>query len=637
MFEKITDIWADVKGSPGYMVSRDGKVGSVKNGEIYILSPSDNGNGYLHVQLGRSRREYVHRLVAIAFIPNPNNYREVNHKDGNKKNNHVDNLEWCDRSYNLKHAYKNELRDSIVAVEAMKKSHSKPVRIIETGEEFESVCECARYLNTVHGNINECLNPNIRTRHTCRGYHFEYVNEMDRKVINSFPGYEFVYSKEDNKYHNMYRGTDIGFGGYIISNPGIYGNVALLDIVSLHPNSIRGMNSFGEYTKNFTDILDARVAIKRGDYETAKKMLDGRLAPYLDDKSKAKDLAQALKIAINSVYGLTAASFDNPFRDSRNKNNVVALKGALFMRTLQDEVEKRGFKIVAIKTDSIKIADATKEIVDFCMEFAKPYGYQFEFESFYDKICQINDADYVARYKDAATCGEMFGFIPSDNEKHPGEWTATGKQFQTPYVFKTLFTGEPIDFEDLCETKEVKTALYLDKNEHLPDVSEYEKQFEKAEDKYKKGLLSDTSFEMTCNYLNEKIAEGHDYHFIGKVSNFCPIKPGCGGGILVAKRGEKYSAATGTKGYRWLEAEMVKTLNKQDDIDMTYYKKLVDDMFAAISQYGDAEWFISDDPYIPKKVIPPDFMNIPEYPEDKIPLGDMDKVIDEIEEGLPFL
>lgn len=457
------------------------------------------------------------------------------------------------------------------------------------------------------------------------------------KVINSFPGYEFVYSKEDNKYHNMYRGTDIGFGGYIISNPGIYGNVALLDIVSLHPNSIRGMNSFGKYTKKFTDILDARVAIKRGDYETAKKMLDGRLAPYLDDKSKAKDLAQALKIAINSVYGLTAASFDNPFRDSRNKNNVVALKGALFMRTLQDEVEKRGFKIVAIKTDSIKIADATKEIVDFCMEFAKPYGYQFEFESFYDKICQINDADYVARYKDAATCGEMFGFIPSDNEKHPGEWTATGKQFQTPYVFKTLFTGEPIYFEDLCETKEVKTALYLDKNEHLPDVSEYEKQFEKAEDKYKKGLLSDTSFEMTCNHLNEKIAEGHDYHFIGKVSNFCPIKPGCGGGILVAKRGEKYSAATGTKGYRWLEAEMVKTLNKQDDIDMTYYKKLVDDMFAAISQYGDAEWFISDDPYIPKKVIPPDFMNIPEYSEDKIPLGDMDKVIDEIEEGLPFL
>ena len=152
-------------------------------------------------------------------------------------------------------------------------------------------------------------------------------------IINSFPGYEY----RDGK--NMYRGTDIGFGGYIVSFPGIYTNVALLDIASLHPNSIRAMNCFGEYTKNFTDIIDARVAIKHGDYESARQMLNGRLAPYLDDESKAKDLAQALKIAINSVYGLTAASFDNPFRDIRNKNNIVALRGALTMRTLQDDAE----------------------------------------------------------------------------------------------------------------------------------------------------------------------------------------------------------------------------------------------------------------------------------------------------------
>ena len=148
-------------------------------------------------------------------------------------------------------------------------------------------------------------------------------------IINSFPGYEF----KDGK--NIYRGTDIGKGGYIISNPGMYTNVALLDVQSLHPNSIRAMNCFGDYTKNFTDILDARVAIKHKDFETAKKMLNGRLAPYLNDQSKAKDLSQALKIAINSVYGLTAASFDNPFRDIRNKNNIVALRGALFMWTLQ--------------------------------------------------------------------------------------------------------------------------------------------------------------------------------------------------------------------------------------------------------------------------------------------------------------
>ena len=384
------------------------------------------------------------------------------------------------------------------------------------------------------------------------------------EIINSFPGYEY----KDGK--NLYRGTDIGRGGYIISTPGAYSNVALLDVASLHPNSIRAMNCFGEYTKNFTDILDARIAIKHGDYDTARAMLNGKLAPYLDDESKAKELAQALKIAINSVYGLTAASFDNPFRDIRNKNNIVALRGALFMRTLQDEVEGRGFSIVAIKTDSIKIANATKEIVDFCIDFAKKYGYTFEFEAFYDRICQINDADYIARYADEEICKSLFNFVPDENKKHPNGWTATGKQFQIPYTFKMLFSKEPIEFSDLCETKEVNTAIYLDKNELLP--------------------------------FGE-----HDYQFIGKVGSFCPIKPGCGGGILLREKKDKegnvkYDSVTGTlkpdkTPYRWLEAEYVKTLDKEDDIDKSYHKRLVDDAVLAISQYCDFEQFVADEPF----------------------------------------
>lgn len=423
-------------------------------------------------------------------------------------------------------------------------------------------------------------------------------------IINSFPGYEYKNGK------NMYRGTDIGRGGYIISNPGIYANVALLDVASLHPNSIRAMNCFGEYTKNFTDIIDARVAIKHGDLESARKMMNGRLAPYLNDASKAKDLAQALKIAINSVYGLTAAGFDNPFRDVRNVNNIVALRGALFMRTLQDEVENRGFKIVAIKTDSIKIADATKEIIDFCMEFAKKYGYTFEHEATYDRICQVNDADYIAKYADAEWCERAYGYIPGDNKKHPGAWTATGKQFQIPYTFKKLFSKEPIVFEDLCETKEVKTAIYLDRNEKLPDGE-------------------------------------HDYQFIGKVGNFCPVKPGHGGGVLVREAKDKdgnvkYDSVTGTlkkdkTPYRWLEAEYVKTLGKEDIIDMSYYRTLVDSAIygsgtgkmrkPGISDFGDFERFVADEPYIidePKQ--------LPEHPIDdpnELPWYN-DEILDEI-------
>lgn len=378
------------------------------------------------------------------------------------------------------------------------------------------------------------------------------------ETINAFPGYEF----KDGK--NLYRGTDLGKGGYIISNPGIYYNVALLDVASLHPHSIIAMNCFGDYTKHFKDILDARIAIKHGDYETARKMLNGRLAPYLNDESTAKDLAQALKIAINSVYGLTAANFDNPFRDVRNKNNIVALRGALFMRTLQDEVEKRGFQIVAIKTDSIKIANATKEIVDFCMEFANKYSYTFEHEASYERICQVNDADYIAKYMDAETCEDIYGYVPSDCKKHGGEWTVTGAKFAVPYVFKKCFSRGPIVFEDMCETKSVQSALYLDMNESLPEGE-------------------------------------HDYRFVGRIGQFCPVKPGCGGGLLCREAKDKdgnvkYDSATGTKGYRWLESEIIRNSGNDAIIDRSYYDQLVNDAIETIDQYGDFEQFVSDDP-----------------------------------------
>ena len=360
-----------------------------------------------------------------------------------------------------------------------------------------------------------------------------------KDIITAFPGYEFVDGK------NMFRGVDLGKGGYVYAEPGTYHNVALLDIASLHPNSIRAMNCFGEYTKNFTDILDARVYIKHGDFDAVRHMFGGKLAKYLDDESTAKDLAQALKIAINSVYGLTSANFDNPFRDIRNKNNIVALRGALFMKTLQDEVQSRGFTVCHIKTDSIKIPNATPEIIEFCMDFAKQYGYTFEHEATYEKMCLVNDAVYIAKYKD-------------------GDWTATGTQFQVPYVFKKLFSKEPIEFDDLCETKSVTSALYLDMNEDLPE--------------------------------NE-----HNYIFVGRVGRFCPIKPGYGGGILCreakdAKTGEKkYPSATGAKGYRWLESEIVRELDKENAIDRSYYDRLADDAIDAISKYGDFYQFVSVD------------------------------------------
>lgn len=427
-------------------------------------------------------------------------------------------------------------------------------------------------------------------------------------LSETFPGYEF----KDGK--NLYRGTDLGFGGYVYAEPGIYRDVALLDIASLHPHSIIAMNCFGEYTKNFKDILDARILIKHGDFESARQMLGGKLAPYLDDESKAKDLAQALKIAINSVYGLTAANFDNPFRDIRNKNNIVALRGALFMKTLQDEVQNRGFTVCHIKTDSIKIPNATPEIIDFCMDFAKEYGYTFEHEATYDRMCLVNDAVYIAKYKDG---------------KHAGEWTATGKQFAVPYVFKKLFSKEDIVFNDLCETFAVsKGDLYLDMNESLPDVSEYEKERDKLlKDINNPDLPDDDVMQQKWNRVKELIDliyKGHDYRFVGRVGQFCPIKSGRGGGILYRMNEGKYYAAPGSKGFRWLESEVVSkmtndeafVINKDtgekrkvaksvgilgnaDAVDRSYYDKLVNDAVETISKYGDFEQFVSDDSDIP--------------------------------------
>ena len=330
-------------------------------------------------------------------------------------------------------------------------------------------------------------------------------------------------------------------------------------------------------------------------------------------------MAQALKIAINSVYGLTSATFDNPFRDVRNRDNIVAKRGALFMINLKHVVQSKGFTVAHIKTDSIKIPDATPEIIDFITQYGRQYGYNFEHEATYDRMCLVNDAVYIAKYATIDHCCELYGEeyvneakdILKDCKKHGGEWTATGTQFQVPYVFKKLFTHEDITLDDLCETKSVSSALYLDMNENLPDVNDLEKEVAALLKKYS-DENGDLPFDIDERVLALKadISKGHDYHFIGKVGQFCPIKPGCGGGILLRetenkKTGEKgYAAVSGSKGYRWMESEMVKSNKKENDIDYRYYETMANDAVASIFDYGDFEWFVSDDPYV--KAIPDD-------------------------------
>lgn len=338
-----------------------------------------------------------------------------------------------------------------------------------------------------------------------------------------FPGYTYTFGKSD------YKGINPGEGGYVYAEPGMYTNVAVLDVASMHPTSIELLDLFGPYTQNFADLKAARIAIKRKDYPAAKRMLGGILAPYLASEDNAAALSYALKIVINIVYGLTSASFDNPFRDIRNKDNIVAKRGALFMIDLKEAVQDRGFKVVHIKTDSIKIPDATPEIIEFVMKFGEKYGYDFEHEETYSKFCLVNDAVYIAKKQD-------------------GKWTATGAQFAEPYVFKTLFSKEALNYSDYIQTKTVTTALYL------------------------------------------KFGEA-DPHFVGRAGAFVPVVDGSGGGVLLRGKDGIFHSATGAKGYFWKEANVVRQLGRDDEIDMMFYQNLVDDAVANISKFGDFEWF----------------------------------------------
>ena len=373
-----------------------------------------------------------------------------------------------------------------------------------------------------------------------------------------FPGYIYEYGK------STYRDEEVSEGGYVYSEPGIYGNVALLDVAAMHPNSAINENLFGdEYTARYQEILDIRIAIKHRDFDKARKMMGGALAKYLTDESTADNLSVALKIAINSVYGLTAAKFANAFKDPRNIDNIVAKRGALFMINLKHEVQARGFVVAHIKTDSIKIPDATTEIIDFVMEYGKQYWYTFEHEATYERMALVNKAVYIAKYDKNG--------IRNKGGKHAGEWTATGTQFAEPYVYKTLFSKEDISFDDLCQTVAVTSALYLDMNESL---GPYE----------------------------------HSYHFVGKVGRFCPMIAGSGGGTLLREKENKdgtigYASASGTKGYVWMESEMVKQFGLVDSIDRSYYDALVTDAVKEIEEYGDFEWFISNDPYVGPKFV----------------------------------
>jgi hypothetical protein len=144
----------------------------------------------------------------------------------------------------------------------------------------------------------------------------------------------------------------------------------------------------------------------------------------------------------------------------------------------------------------------------------------------------------------------LIGRTNIDGHSGSSVWDAVGARFAQPYVYKTLFSREPITFEDLTETRGVKKGtIYIEMEDDV-------------------------------------------MVFIGRVGVFCPMKTS--GGALYRVQGEKKYAVTGTKNYKWLPADVVRELGKEDDIDMSYFEAAVEEALEKIAKFGDPNIFLGD-------------------------------------------
>ena len=292
----------------------------------------------------------------------------------------------------------------------------------------------------------------------------------------------------------------------------------------MHPNSGLNLNYFGPYQDRYQELVNVRVYIKHKEFDKVREMFDGNLKPYLKDEHDAKAVSKALKIPINAVYGMSSAKFDNKFKHPNNVDNIIAKRGSLFMIDLKYAVQEFGYEVIHIKTDSIKVANADDKVKDFIFEFGKKYGYEFEHEATYEKLALINKAEYICY----------------DGK----EWSATGKRFSEPYVFKTLFSKEPIVDDDY-------SVIIQSHKGHL--------------------------------YLGDE--------FIGKIGKFYPSLVGWKLTARVEGDDEvvKESSPSGTKDKLWMKWDDYTT---HKNVSIEYFDNLIEEAKKSISAVGDLSQII---------------------------------------------
>ena len=199
----MEEIWKDVVGYEGlYQVSNLGRIKSLERnwnvtnqyGKEFVSSTKEKilkstkyNMGYLYVSLSniKTKNVPVHRLVATAFISNPNNYKIVNHKDGDKLNNCVDNLEWCTQKFNVDHAWRNGLmkpakgnKSGMFGKKGRNHPISKAVYKCDLNgkilEKYDTVKEASESINVKMSNISSCCH---KKQQTSGGYRWRFVDD----------------------------------------------------------------------------------------------------------------------------------------------------------------------------------------------------------------------------------------------------------------------------------------------------------------------------------------------------------------------------------------------------------------------------------------------------------------------------
>lgn len=443
-------------------------------------------------------------------------------------------------------------------------------------------------------------------------------------LAQEFPGYDF------NKYRkpqSLYKGKEPSEGGYVSSKPGVYGvapsckdiidgttgrkkDIIYIDVDSMHPHSLIACNYFGPYTPKFAALVTCRMHIKNGRYEEAAHAFDDidptlsdKLQPYLTNPDTAKGLGHAMKIVINIIYGMTSAKYDNKFRDPRNVDNIVAKRGALFMMELEIQLTERGVDVIHVKTDSMKLTNYTDEDVQFAMDFAHQYGYNFSVECVFDRLALVNKA-------------VLIGHIP-DEEKHNG-WEAVGSQYAEPFVFKKLFSNEIIEEHDFAILKSVKSSIYLG-DRYIGKNAEVYASKTGVDCMASREVNIAAQIQSRMLKPIEKLLPKRDYaekvgkewiplpkdivqqNIFNKISSELdyPIKEvkaivnaGYPDTII-----EKFNSVTGTKGHKW---RLWSEYQGVEDVDFTYYTDLVRDAINDIYSVGDGDIIFEGTPYSDK-------------------------------------